>query len=318
MLGRIYGTAYTGSSSQKNISAITFAGTVLGQLIFGYTSDKWSRSNSLLLSTVILIVFAALGAGSYGAGGSLQGMFAALTAYRFLVGIGIGGEYPAGSVACSEASGELKSGTRNRWFILFTNVMIDWGFVIGAFVPYLLVVICSEQHLRAAWRISLGLGVVPPLLLLWLRIKLQEPEEFKKYVLLSKKMVIELTRAQGKYETRQDSLLAGYQILLEETSRCVSDLVSLRFQYLQLWHLFLDNSHQRNACRCSSVSVIWLEHGNKPFLCSRCYVRIDLVRCKKHISLFHTPSSHFHCLRMFNAPFSVPVYCTLRNILLIR
>ena len=91
MLGRIYGTAYTGSSSQKNISAITFAGTVLGQLVFGYTSDKWSRSNSLLLSTVILIVFAALGAGSYGAGGSLQGMFAALTAYRFLVGIGIGG-----------------------------------------------------------------------------------------------------------------------------------------------------------------------------------------------------------------------------------
>ena len=85
-----------------------------------------------------------------------------------------------GSVACSEATGELKAGTRNRWFILFTNVMIDWGFVIGAFIPYLLVVICTENHLRAAWRISLGLGVLPPLILLWLRIKLQEPEEFKK------------------------------------------------------------------------------------------------------------------------------------------
>ncbi|PVH87669.1 MFS phospholipid transporter-like protein Git1 [Cadophora sp. DSE1049] len=180
MLGQIYGARYKGSSAQKNISAITFAGTVLGQLIFGYTSDKWSRKNSLLLSTVILIIFTALAAGSYGAGGSLQGMFAALTAYRFLVGIGIGGEYPAGSVACSEATGELKSGTRNRWFILFTNVMIDWGFVIGAFIPYLLVVICTENHLRAAWRISLGLGVLPPLILLWLRIKLQEPEEFKK------------------------------------------------------------------------------------------------------------------------------------------
>jgi hypothetical protein len=45
------------------------------------------------------------------------------------------GEYPAGSVGCAETSGELKSGTRNRWFILFTNTMIDWGFVIGAFVP---------------------------------------------------------------------------------------------------------------------------------------------------------------------------------------
>ena len=90
MLTTIYGTAYTGSNAKKNVSAITFAGTVFGQLLFGYTSDKWSRKNSLLVSTIILIVFAALGAGSYGAGGSTQGLFAALTAYRFLVGVGIG------------------------------------------------------------------------------------------------------------------------------------------------------------------------------------------------------------------------------------
>lgn len=45
------------------------------------------------------------------------------------------GEYPAGSVGCAESSGELKRGTRNRWFILFTNSMIDVGFVIGAFIP---------------------------------------------------------------------------------------------------------------------------------------------------------------------------------------
>ncbi|KAF4634441.1 hypothetical protein G7Y89_g3666 [Cudoniella acicularis] len=180
MLGTIYKKEYKDSSALQNISAITFVGTVVGQLIFGYTSDKWSRSNSLLVSTIILIIFAALGSAAYGYHGSAQGMFAALTAYRFFVGIGIGGEYPAGSVACSEATGELKSGTRNRWFIMFTNVMIDWGFVVGAFIPYLLVVICTENHLRAAWRISLGLGVVPPLLLLYLRIKLKEPEEFKR------------------------------------------------------------------------------------------------------------------------------------------
>jgi len=72
--------------------------------------------------------------------------------------------------------------------------MIDWGFVIGAFVPYLMVVICTEKHLRAAWRISLGLGVVPPLILFWLRLKLQEPEEFKresmKYVKIPYLLVI--------------------------------------------------------------------------------------------------------------------------------
>lgn len=141
---------------------------------------EWSRTNSLFLSTIILIVFAILSAGSYGAGGNLQGMFAALTAYRFLVGIGIGGEYPAGSVACSEASSELKSGSRNRWFIIFTNVMIDGGFVFGAFVPFILVKIFTENHLRAIWRISLALGALPPIILLLLRHKLHEPEKFKK------------------------------------------------------------------------------------------------------------------------------------------
>ncbi|KAH8601425.1 major facilitator superfamily domain-containing protein [Bisporella sp. PMI_857] len=195
ILSTIYGDAYTKSSAKKNVSSIAFAGTVCGQLIFGYTSDKWSRKNSLLVSTILLAVFAALAAGSYGYKGSTQGMFAALTAWRFLVGIGIGGEYPAGSVACSESSGELKSGTRNRWFIMFTNVMIDWGFVIGAFVPYVVVLATTENHLRAAWRIMLGLGVVCPVGLLFMRFRLSEPEEFKresmKYVKIPYKLVIQ-------------------------------------------------------------------------------------------------------------------------------
>ena len=66
-------------------------------------------------------------------------MLSALAAYRFLLGIGIGGEYPAGSVGCSESTGELESGTRNRWFIWFTNLAIDVGFVVAAFVPMVVV-----------------------------------------------------------------------------------------------------------------------------------------------------------------------------------
>ena len=133
-----------------------------------------------MVSTLILIVFAALGAGSYGAGGSVQGLLAALTAYRFLLGIGIGGEYPAGSVACAESTGELKEGHRNRWFVLFTNVQIDLGFVVSAILGPVVVAIFTTDHLRSAWRVALGLGVIPPLSLLWLRLKLQEPEEFNR------------------------------------------------------------------------------------------------------------------------------------------
>lgn len=42
------------------------------------------------------------------------------------------------------------------------------------------VVITGENHLRVAWRICLGIGILPPLSLLYLRIKLQEPEAFKR------------------------------------------------------------------------------------------------------------------------------------------
>ena len=90
ILGVIYPTQYKNSSAQRNVASIAFAGTVIGQLFFGWMSDHYSRKWALMISTCILILFAALSAGSYGYHGSVTGLFAALTAYRFLIGIGIG------------------------------------------------------------------------------------------------------------------------------------------------------------------------------------------------------------------------------------
>ncbi len=90
LLGIIYPIQYKNSSAQRNITSIAFAGTVMGQLFFGWMSDHYSRKQALMISTGILMLFAALSAGSYGYQGSVPGLFAALTAYRFLIGIGIG------------------------------------------------------------------------------------------------------------------------------------------------------------------------------------------------------------------------------------
>ncbi|KAK8044939.1 hypothetical protein PG993_004963 [Apiospora rasikravindrae] len=176
---QIYGDEWNNSNAKHFVNDIAFAGTVVGMLIFGYTSDHWSRTGSLLVSTLILIIFTALAAASYWHGETI-GMFNILTAWRFFVGIGIGGEYPAGSVACAESTGEMKSGTRNAWFILFTNSMIDWGFVFGAFVPYVVAAACNNNRLETMWRAPLGIGVVFPLVLFLLRLKLKEPEEFSR------------------------------------------------------------------------------------------------------------------------------------------
>lgn len=49
MLKRIYPEEFAGSSAQANVSSITFAGTVVGMLVFGFTSDHYSRKWSLFM-----------------------------------------------------------------------------------------------------------------------------------------------------------------------------------------------------------------------------------------------------------------------------
>lgn len=185
-LSIIYGTQYTDSPALQNVSAIAFAGTVVGQLSFGFVSDYFSRKKGMLISSAGLILFSILAAGSWGVGteswvgGNAGGLFAALTAYRFFLGYFIGAEYPTGSAACSEASALLPAGQRNRYFALFTNFMIDFGFVISAFVPMVLLWICGPNNLQPVWRITLGLGAIPPISLFIMRLYFKEGAQFSK------------------------------------------------------------------------------------------------------------------------------------------
>lgn len=40
-------------------------------------------------------------------------------------------------------------------------------------------VIFSEKHLRAIWRIAVGLGCIPPLSVFYFRLKMEEPERYQ-------------------------------------------------------------------------------------------------------------------------------------------
>ncbi|GAA5954253.1 hypothetical protein JCM3765_005332 [Sporobolomyces pararoseus] len=181
ILRRLYPEEYAGSNYSTLFSSMGFAGTVLGMLAFGYFVDRIGRKSGMLASSAFIIVFVALSAGAY-AGGTVVGMLRALIAYRFLAGIGIGGEYPSGSVASSEATEEegVNPKIRHLLFGLATNSSIDIGFVVAAFVPLVCLWIFSEDHLRAVWRVSYGIGVVPAaLVLLWRLVILQEPTTYK-------------------------------------------------------------------------------------------------------------------------------------------
>jgi MFS family permease len=85
--------------------------------------------------------------------------------------------------------------------VLCTDAQIDLGFVIAAFVcydllvhlptadwsqvPMIVVLATGEDHLRAAWRICIGIGAIPPLSLLYLRFKLKEPEQYTRHKMTS-------------------------------------------------------------------------------------------------------------------------------------
>ena len=182
ILGIMYPTEYKGSNAVNNVSSIAFVGIVVGQLSFGYIADRIDRKKGMLAANVILIVFTILcSAATWGANGSVYGMFAALTTFRFFLGVGIGAEYPTASVISSEFANQLPLGIRNRVFAMSTNCAINLGFVTAAFVPLILLWIFSPDHLTAVWRLTLGLGAIPPIALFFLRLKMVDLKVFKKY-----------------------------------------------------------------------------------------------------------------------------------------
>ena len=65
----------------------------------------------------------------------------------------------------TEAEG-IKKGSQHFLFAMATNVQIDFGFVISAFVPLVFLYILGEGNLNGVWRGSLGLGVLFPILVL--------------------------------------------------------------------------------------------------------------------------------------------------------
>ncbi|KIJ15663.1 hypothetical protein PAXINDRAFT_163069 [Paxillus involutus ATCC 200175] len=154
VLERIYGSdVMTANNHSKAFTSVTFAGTVVGMLIFGWVSDKIGRKFGMISATGIVALFI-LSAASAGANNSVAGMLAMLAACRFLIGIGIGAGYPCGTVSASEQSeeGAIAKNAQHRF---------------------------GNNHIRAVWRLSLGLGVVPALAVLLWRLRMTEPLSYK-------------------------------------------------------------------------------------------------------------------------------------------
>ncbi|KAF9281753.1 Plasma membrane permease, mediates uptake of glycerophosphoinositol and glycerophosphocholine [Mortierella alpina] len=193
---RLYGDAFTAEISTR-LGVAMFVGVVLGQIAFGHVCDKVGRKVGLMITTFLVILGAALCAGAYGANGSVEGLFWALTVYRGILGVGVGGEYPCSSANASESADSLARGRRGLIVVLVTNTVIDFGFVLAALVP--LVLAAAGCSYEVIWRASFALGVLPPLLVLYFRLKMTNSEIFQRNAIKRNVPYLLIIRRYWKY-----------------------------------------------------------------------------------------------------------------------
>lgn len=146
-----------------NSSALFAA--VLGALIFGRLMDRLGRKAVYGIEAMLLTVGALLSAFSTG--------FWMLFVLRFVVGLGVGGDYPMSGVIMSEYSNRKRRG----FLVNSVFAMQGFGLLVGPLVA--IVLLSSGVSDALSWRLMLGLGAIPAGLVIYLRRRISETPHFK-------------------------------------------------------------------------------------------------------------------------------------------
>lgn len=102
MISYVYWQDELNSRKNTYINIGTLAGTMLGQVLFGFLADKYGRKK-MYGAELLLLITATLGVvmSSEGKDQSMS-VFAWLLWWRIVVGIGVGADYPLSAVITSE------------------------------------------------------------------------------------------------------------------------------------------------------------------------------------------------------------------------
>ena len=186
VLGDLYSL---GSWESSLVATASLLGTFSGQVIFGLLGDKLGRKTSSALTCSFLLV-GAFGSGifTYDFAGISLVLFIMLSLWRYLLGIGIGGEYPVTAIFTGESdSSNDKRGTYIAGMFSAQGI----GNVVAACFFLSLLVMFPPNLLDIVWRIALIAGGIPPLLILYPRLKMKESTAFQNQV---KKVNISFTK----------------------------------------------------------------------------------------------------------------------------
>ncbi len=128
-------------------------------IAFGWLADRIGRTRALMLSIGIYSLFTFLSA--------LSTHVYMLAAFRFLAGFGVGGEWAVGASLVSESWPEEK----RKWGAGMLHTGWPLGWFLGAACQFLVM-----PHF--GWRGTLAVGILPGLLLYYIRRHVPEPERW--------------------------------------------------------------------------------------------------------------------------------------------
>ncbi len=145
------------------IATVSLVVSALGGVLAGVLADTIGRVKTLMLTVATYALFTFLS--------GLAPNYEVLLVFRALQGLGFGGEWAAGAIIIAEMANPVQRGRVLGW------VQSAWSFCWAAALGVsTLVLSLAAQGL--AWRIVFWIGILPALLILYIRRKVREPEVF--------------------------------------------------------------------------------------------------------------------------------------------
>jgi MFS family permease len=169
----VIGIASTLLKSQWNLdagqlallNAVMLGAAFLGAAAFGRLADVTGRTRAYWISAAIMVVAAI--------GSALSPNLVTLVMFRFLLGFGVGGDYPVSAVLMSEYA---HHSTRGRMIGLVFSAQAV-GLIVGPLTA--LALLGGGVGPQLTWRLLLGLGAIPAVAALWLRRTVPEPPRYQ-------------------------------------------------------------------------------------------------------------------------------------------
>ena len=148
-------------------TAIFIVGWATGGLVFGMFGDRWGRARTMMLTILIYSLFTGLSALSWD--------WWSFAFFRFITGMGVGGEFAAGVSLVAEVMP-----ARARPYALgLLQALSAVGNMAAAAISFLIPPQVEAQGVEG-WRWLFLVGIAPALLVVVIRRRLKEPETWQR------------------------------------------------------------------------------------------------------------------------------------------